>query len=62
VDEATLGRCTAFGPAEVLAERLEEYVRGGGSKFILRPLCPPEQMLEQLGLAAEQVVPEFHRR
>jgi probable F420-dependent oxidoreductase len=62
VDEATMRACTAFGPVEVLASRIEEYAKGGGSKFILRPLCPPPRMLEQLALAAEQVIPEYHRR
>src|SRR5581483_3028601 len=33
-DEATLAACTAFGPPEVLLERLDQYARGGGSKFI----------------------------
>ena len=28
--------------------KIEEYVKGGASKFILRPLCPPDRMLEQL--------------
>jgi probable F420-dependent oxidoreductase len=62
VDEATLARCTALGPADALAALLEEYVAGGGSKFILRPLCPPERMLEQLHRLAEEVIPDFHRR
>ncbi|HET7876667.1 MAG TPA: LLM class flavin-dependent oxidoreductase [Methylomirabilota bacterium] len=62
VDETTLAQCTAFGPAEAVAAKVEEYVKGGGSKFILRPLCPPERMLDQLAVVAEQVVPEFHRR
>ena len=62
VDEATMRACTAFGPAEVVAARIEQYVKGGGSKFILRPLCPPERMLEQLALVAEQVIPDYHRR
>jgi probable F420-dependent oxidoreductase len=62
VDEATMVRCTAFGPAEVLVDRIEEYVKAGGSKFILRPLCPPTHMLEQLAAAAEHVVPFYHRR
>ena len=30
-DAPTLEACTAFGPAELVAERLEQYVRGGGS-------------------------------
>lgn len=62
VDEATMRACTAFGPIEVLASRIEEYAKGGGSKFILRPLCPPERMLDQLALAAEHIIPDYHRR
>jgi probable F420-dependent oxidoreductase len=62
VDETTMRQCTAFGPAERLIEKVEEYVKAGASKFILRPLCPPDRMLEQLALVAERVCPEFHRR
>ena len=62
VDEATMRHCTAFGPAERLIEKIEEYVKAGASKFILRPLCPPDRMLEQLALVAERVCPEFHHR
>ncbi|HUG38298.1 MAG TPA: TIGR03619 family F420-dependent LLM class oxidoreductase [Candidatus Limnocylindrales bacterium] len=62
VDEATFRRCTAFGDASVLATRIEEYVKGGASKFILRPLCPPGAMLDQFARLAEEIVPEYHRR
>lgn len=62
VDEATIQQCTAFGPAEVVAERIEEYVKGGGSKFILRPLGPPDTMLDQLARLAAEVIPAFHAR
>lgn len=62
VDDATLERCTAFGPPALLAERLEEYVRGGGSKFVVRPMGPPELMLEQVERLAAEVIPAFHRR
>jgi probable F420-dependent oxidoreductase len=62
VDDATLEQCTAFGPAALLRERLEEYAAAGGSKFIVRPMCPPDRMLEQLQQLAEEVVPGFHRR
>ncbi len=62
VDDRTLAACTAFGPPELLAERLEEYVAGGGSKFVVRPMGPPEQMLEQLERLAAEVIPPFHRR
>jgi probable F420-dependent oxidoreductase len=62
VDESTMRQCTAFGPAGRLLEKVEEYVKAGASKFILRPLCPPDRMLEQLALAAEHVCPEYHHR
>jgi probable F420-dependent oxidoreductase len=62
VDDATMRQCTAFGPPEVLSAKIEEYVKGGGSKFIVRPLCPSERMLEQLAIVAERVAPEYHSR
>jgi probable F420-dependent oxidoreductase len=61
-DDATLDRCTAFGPPDALLERLDEYVRGGASKFIVRPMVPHEGMLDQLAQLAEDVVPAFHAR
>lgn len=62
VDDATLETCTAFGPAALLVERLEQYVARGASKFIARPMCPPERMLEQLERLNDEVIPAFHRR
>jgi len=62
VDDRTLAAFAAFGPPELVQTRLDQYVRGGGSKFILRPMCPPEDMLEQIARLAAEVVPEFHRR
>src|SRR5437870_1680167 len=62
VDAPTLDACTAFGPAALVSERLEQYVQGGGSKFVLRPMCPPERMLEQLERLAADVIPAFHNR
>ena len=62
VDDATLAQCTAFGPPALVRERLEEYVAGGASKFILRPMCPPDMMLDQLAQLATEVVAPFHAR
>jgi hypothetical protein len=62
VDEPTLAQCTAFGPADLVRERLEQYVAAGASKFILRPMCPPEEMLDQLARLAAEVVTDFHAR
>ena len=54
--------CTAFGPPSLVRERLEQYVDAGGSKFVLRPMCPPEQMMEQLAVSRADVIPDFQRR
>jgi probable F420-dependent oxidoreductase len=62
VDDTTLAQCTAFGPADLVRERLEQYVKGGGSKFILRPMCSPDTVLEQIERLAAEVVPDFHAR
>lgn len=62
VDPAILDRCAAFGPPELLIERLEQYVAAGGSKFVVRPMGPPEAMLDQVAELAETVVPHFHGR
>ncbi len=62
VDDATLAACTAFGPPELIGAKLEEYVGAGASKFILRPMCPPDRMLDQLARLAEDVIPAFHSR
>ena len=62
VDDATLAACTAFGPPEVVTAKLEEYVGAGASKFVLRPMCPPSLMLDQVARLAEDVIPAFHSR
>ncbi len=62
VDDATLAECTAFGPSALVRERLEKYVAAGASKFILRPMCPSEQMLDQLARLGSEVVSAFHAR
>ncbi len=62
VDDATLEKCTAFGPPDLLLERLEQYIASGGSKFIVRPMCPPDHLLEQLGRLDADVIPTIHRR
>jgi probable F420-dependent oxidoreductase len=61
-DEGTLRALTAVGPPEPVAEAVERYVRGGGTKFVLRPAGPPETHLEQLAWLAEAVIPDFHAR
>ena len=62
VDDATLAQCTAFGPPDLVRERLEQYVAGGASKFILRPMCPSDRMLDQLARLGDDVAAAFHAR
>ena len=62
VDDATLAQCTAFGPPALVRARLEQYVAAGASKFILRPMCPSDRMLDQLARLGSDVVPDFHAR
>ena len=62
VDDATLALCTAFGPPALVRERLEQYVAAGASKFILRPMCASEHVLDQLARLGAEVVPDFHAR
>ena len=52
---------SALGPAAEVAATVQRYVDAGASKFVLRPLCPPEQALEQLEALGREVVPHFHR-
>jgi probable F420-dependent oxidoreductase len=62
VDDATLAQCTAFGPPDLVRERLEQYVTAGASKFILRPMCASDRVLDQLARLGAEVVPDFHAR
>ncbi len=47
---------TAIGTARDCAGLMERYVEAGASKFVLRSVCPPEEMFTQLELLAEGVV------
>ena len=51
---------TAVGPAERVAEYIHRYVAAGASKFVVRPLCPADETMEQLNLLGEELLPEFH--
>lgn len=51
---------SALGPTEAIAARLREYVAAGASKFVLRPMCPDAESLEQLEQFGRDVLPLFH--
>ncbi len=50
---------SALGPAEAIAETIQRYVEAGASKFVMRPLCPAEETMEQLDILGSDVLPMF---
>ena len=50
---------TAVGPVDKVAEMIQSYVDAGGSKFVVRPLCPAEESMEQLDILGEDLLPMF---
>ena len=52
---------SALGPVERIAEVIEGYTKAGASKFVVRPMCPAEETMEQLELMGSEVLPMFHK-
>jgi probable F420-dependent oxidoreductase len=52
---------SALGPAEKIAEVINTYAKAGASKFVVRPLCPAEETMEQLEIMGSDVLPMFHK-
>jgi len=50
---------TAVGPVEKVAEYVQRYIDAGGSKFVMRPLCPADETMEQLDILGEELLPMF---
>ncbi len=53
---------TALGTADDVGATIQRDVEAGASKFVLRPLCAPEQALEQLEALGREVAPHFNGR
>ena len=54
--EAMNARC-AVGSAEECVERLRGFAAAGCTKFVLFPLCPPEELVSQIERYATSVIP-----
>ena len=52
---------SALGPSEVIVETIQGYIDAGASKFVLRPLCPAEETMEQLDILGSEVLPLFRK-
>ena len=49
---------SALGSAEKVAEAIHRYVEAGAYKFVVRPLCPAEETVEQLAILGSEVLPQ----
>ena len=47
------------GPAGQCVEKIHRFVEAGCSKFVLRPSCPPDQVLSQIEAYARHILPHF---
>ena len=52
---------SALGTPEQVAECINKYAEAGAHKFVVRPLCPAEETMEQLELMGRDVLPFFHK-
>ena len=52
---------SALGTPEQVRCTIENYLKMGASKFVVRPLCSPERAIQQLERFGSEVLPYFHR-
>lgn len=57
--EEVAARC-AVGTAQECVEKIQRFVEAGCVKFVLRPACPPEEVLSQIELYGKAILPHFH--
>ncbi len=60
--DVPLTEYAAFGPPEDCLALLRRYVEAGATKFVLLLLCPPQEALFQLELAAAEVIAPLEGR
>ena len=59
--DAHFTQYNALGTPEHVVETIKHYLEAGASKFVVRPLCSPDQAIAQLDLLGRKVLPHFHR-
>ena len=52
---------TALGSPDDIADFIQRYVEAGAYKFVVRPLCPSDESMEQLEIMGQEVLPRFHQ-
>ena len=53
---------SAVGPAEQVAQTIQEYIDAGAQKFVMRPLCPAGETIEQLETMGREILPLFLKK
>ena len=53
---------SAVGPAEQVIQTIQGYINAGAQKFVVRPLCPAEETIEQLGIMGRTILPHFLKK
>ena len=51
---------SAFGTADRMKALIDEYIDAGADKFVARPACPPEMMMDQLHALGSEILPSYH--
>jgi probable F420-dependent oxidoreductase len=53
---------SALGTPEQVALTIQSYIEAGAQKFVVRPLCPAEETIEQLEIMGTKVLPQFLKK
>lgn len=51
----------ALGSAEEIILRVQEYIAGGATKFVMRAACPPGETMAQTERLSREVIPALHK-
>jgi probable F420-dependent oxidoreductase len=58
--EAEVAARCLVGPAEECVGKLQQFIEAGCSKFVLRPSCPPDQVMGQIEAYGKSILPHFN--
>ena len=59
--DADFTEYSAVGTADDIVDSIQRYVEAGAYKFVVRPLCPGDESMEQLEIMGREVLPRFHQ-
>jgi alkanesulfonate monooxygenase SsuD/methylene tetrahydromethanopterin reductase-like flavin-dependent oxidoreductase (luciferase family) len=58
--EAEVAARCLVGPAEECIGKLRQFIEAGCTKFVLRPSCPPDQVMGQIEAYGKAILPHFN--